>query len=249
MRPDIADCDLPTLEAATCFVLTDSGRILRRQAPDGGVGPRLYLGGSASGNVVRIRHDVGDEAAQAIERVAADEPPLCEADSNPVHLDEYLRILAAGAPVERREAGLAWVFPDRLGHDFPAAALVSSDTPEGDRLLARLAEEGMPAALAALGFVDVGEFWAPWCVALHEGRIASIAFAARLTGVSAETGVATVPAFRGRGYAAAAASGWASLPALRNKTLFYSTSRANVSSQRVAVRLGLRFIGATLSIS
>ena len=249
MRPRVEDRDLPALEAATCFVLTDSGRTLRNQAPDHGVGPRLYLGGSASGNVVRIRQDVGGEAAQALERLGADEPPLGEADSTPVHLGAYLEILAAEAPVERCEAGLAWVFPDRLGHDFPAAVLVSSHTPEGDRLLGQLAEKGMPTDVAALGFVDVGELWAPWCVVLHEGGIASIAFAARLTGVSAETGVATVPAFRGRGYAAAATAGWASHPALRGKTLFYSTSQANVSSQRVAARLGLRFIGATLSIS
>jgi predicted GNAT family acetyltransferase len=107
----------------------------------------------------------------------------------------------------------------------------------------------MPEALVALGFVDVGEFWAPWCVALEGDEIASIAFAARLGPAGAETGVATVPALRGRGFAAAATAGWASLPALDGRTLFYSTSRTNLSSQRVAQRLGLRFIGATFSIA
>ncbi len=126
---------------------------------------------------------------------------------------------------------------------------MSSNTPEGDRLLVHLRDRGMPDALVALGFVDVGELWAPWCVALHNEDIASIALAARLGSAGAETGVATVPAFRGRGFAAAATAGWAMLPALRERVLFYSTSRANVSSQRVAQRLALRFPGASLAIT
>jgi hypothetical protein len=242
------DRDLLALEAATIFALADSGRILRMNAPDHGPGPRLHLARCASGNVVRVRHDVGGRTAQAIESIAADEPALRHPDSTPAHLDDYLQLLSAEAPVEQCEAGLAWTFPDRLDYHHPAA-LVCSDTPDGDRLLARLAEQGMPEALLALGFVDVGEFWAPWCVALHGGEIASIAFAARLGPAGAETGVTTVPAFRGRGFAAAATAGWASLPALSGRTLFYSTSRTNVSSQRVAQRLGLRFIGARLSIT
>jgi hypothetical protein len=143
---------------------------------------------------------------------------------------------------------LIWAFPGQLSstHD---ATLVGSGTPEGDRLFARLAKQGMPASLVAQGFVDVGELWAPWCIALHQGEVASIAFAARLGPRAAETGVTTVPAFRGRGFAAAATAGWASLPALRGRALFYSTSRMNVSSRRVAQRLGLRFLGASLEIT
>ena len=103
--------------------------------------------------------------------------------------------------------------------------------------------------MLALGFVDGGELWAPWCVALHQDEVASIAFAARLGPSATETGVTTVPAFRGHGFAAAATAGWVSLPSLRGRALFYSTSRTNVSSQRVAQRLGLRFLGASLDIT
>jgi predicted GNAT family acetyltransferase len=133
-----------------------------------------------------------------------------------------------------------------FAHDV---TLVASDTPAGNGLLADLTERGMPPELAALGFVDANEFWAPWCVALHRDAIVSIAFSARLGPAGADTGVATAPAYRGRGFAAAATAGWAALPALRNRALFYSTQRTNVSSQRVAQRLGLRFLGATMGIS
>lgn len=137
---------------------------------------------------------------------------------------------------------MIWTFPDHLNHQH-LVTLVASDTPEGNRLLARLGEQGMPAALAAAGFVDVGELWAPWCVALDGDEIASIAFTPGFGPASAEVGVYTVQEYRGRGLAAAATAGWATLPAFGGRTLFYGTSRTNVSSQRVAERLGLRFIG------
>jgi hypothetical protein len=242
------DGDLLATDVATLFVLSDSGRILHDNAPDRSPGPRFYLGGCQAGNIVRIRHDVGQDTAQAIERLAADEPPLGLPASTPIHLDDYILLLAAAEPVDRCSSGLTWCFPTRLEYaqDVP---LVASGTPAGDQLLAHLVQAGLPQPFTALGFASVDDFWAPWCAALQDGEIASIAFAARLSSAAAETGVVTVPAFRGRGLAAAATAGWAAHPALRGRALFYGTSRTNISSQRVAARLGLRFLGASLSIT
>ena len=248
MGPDKYDRDLLGIEAATISVLTDSGRILRKNNPDNAAGPRFHLAISTSGSIARIRQDVGERTVQAIESLVAGEPTLRHPDSTPVRLHDYLRLLAAEVPVERYEMGLIWTFPDRLEYEH-RAALVGSATPEGDRLLARLAERGMPEALVALGFVDVDELWAPWCVALHGDEIASIALTVGLGPASAEVGVTTVTEFRGRGFAAAATAGWASLPAHSGRILFYSTDRTNVSSQRVTQRLGLRLIGARLTIT
>jgi hypothetical protein len=234
------DLDLLALDAETIFVPAQLDRTLPAS-------PRLYMAGCSSGNIVRIRHDVGKHIAEAIERLVAKEPPLCYADSIPVHLDDYVRLLEGEAPVEQTIVELIWTFPERLSYGH-RATLVASDTPEGDALLARLEREGMPEALVAAGFVDIGEFWAPWCVAFDGDDIASIAFTVGSGPESAEVGVHTFPAFRGRGFAAAATAGWASLPALRDCSLFYSTSRENVSSQRVTQRLGLRFLGVSLTI-
>jgi RimJ/RimL family protein N-acetyltransferase len=198
--------------------------------------------------MVQLRHDVGEATAQALERLALDEPAFCDPDSRPVHHDDYLRLLAAEGPVETCDGGLIWTFPERLHYEHPAR-LVASDTPDGDGLLARLTEQGMPEPLAAAGFVDVGELWAPWCVAFGGGDIASIAFTPGLGPASAETGVYTAPNYRGRGFASVATAGWAALPALEGLTLFYATTRTNVSSQRVAQRLGLRFIGVYFAIT
>jgi hypothetical protein len=165
----------------------------------------------------------------------------------PVHLADYLRLLAAEAPVDQYEMGLNWTFPGRLNYEHPAA-LVGSNTLTSDRLVARLIERGMPKALVGMGFVDVGAFWTPWCVALDGNEIASIAFTVGVGPSSAEVGVATMPGLRRRGFAAAATAGWASLPSNSGRTLFYGMQTTNVSSLRVTQRLGLRFIGASLNI-
>ena len=248
MRVGAGCRELLAIDVATLFVTAGSGRILHDNAPNRSTGPRLYLTGCKSGNVVRIRHDVGEMTARAIERIAGDEPPLCGPDSTPVHLDRYLQLLDAEAPVECCDAGLIWTFPEPMAYEHKEA-LAGSETPEGARLLARLRDQGMPPAMTALGFKRISDLWAPWCIALHEDEIASVAFSARLGPAGAETGVTTVPAFRGHGYAAAATAGWAALPSLRGRVLFYSTSRTNVSSQRVAQRLGLDFLGASMAIA
>ncbi len=107
----------------------------------------------------------------------------------------------------------------------------------------------MSLALIDMGFTSLGEFWPPWSIAMDGDEIASIAFTVAKNHHAAEVGLATMPAFRGRGLGAAATAGWASHPELGGRALFYSTSRANVSSQRVVERLQLRFLGASLRIS
>ena len=247
MCQDRDDRALLGLEVEALFVLADSGRPVRRSTPDRAAAARPRLAGCRSSNDVRIRYDVGEATAHAIERLAANEPPLYVPDSRPIHLDDYLELLAAEAPVGQWDPGLIWVFPDHLEYPHPAR-LVASDTREGDRLLARLCERGMPAALVDAGFADVGSLWAPWCVALDGGEIASLAFTVGLSPASAEVGVHTAERYRGRGLAAAVTAGWAALPALGGRVRFYSTTVANRSSQQVTRRLGLRYVGAELTI-
>jgi predicted GNAT family acetyltransferase len=80
-------------------------------------------------------------------------------------------------------------------------------------------------------------------MAVSDGEVVSICHCARLSDRGAEAGVWTDAKYRGRGLAAAVTAAWASLLAGSGRTLFYSTSAENVSSQRVAARLGLREIG------
>jgi hypothetical protein len=176
-----------------------------------------------------------------------DEPPLYAPGSRPIHLDTYLGLLAAESTVEEWDLGLAWTVPKQLEYQHPAT-LVASDTPEGDRLLARLRERGLPSALVRAGFKEVDSLWAPWCVAVDGDEITSVASNCGLGPASAEVGVDTIEGYRGRGLAAAVTAGWAALPALSGRVLFYSTTVQNRSSQQVTRRLGLPYLGAELTI-
>lgn len=247
-RCTIDDRGLLSIESATIAVLTESGRVLHGASPERSPGARFSLSRSRDGHVVRLRQDVGEEMARAIERLVADEPPLDDPRSRPVHADDYARLLGVETPVEDAVAGPIYVFPERLDFE-PPAPLVRSGTPEGDALVARLVAQGMPAAMRDMKFVDTGELWTPWCIALDGDEIGSVAFTVGHGPGSAEVGVATMRPFRGRGLASAATSGWATLPAIRDLHRFYSTSWSNDSSQRVTERLGLRLIGARFAIS
>ena len=88
-----------------------------------------------------------------------------------------------------------------------------------------------------------------WCLALHDSEVASVAQTVRLSPNGAESGTVTVPEWRGRGFAAAAVSEWALRPELSDHALFFNTDWKNVSSQRVAQRLGLRLFGAGYAIT
>jgi GNAT acetyltransferase len=238
---------LLAIQAATLFALTESGRLRHANSPNRAAAPRMWIGGSAAGNVVRLRVDVGSETADAIEALVAREPPMSDADDVPAHVDDYAELLDAEAPVEKISRGLTYVFPEARAYRH-GSRVVSSDTPAGAQLLARLEVRGMPEELVEMGFADAADLWPPWCAALSGATVASVAFTARLSPLGAEVGVATSPRFRGRGLAAAATAAWASLPALQGRTLFYSADATNVSSQRVAGRLELEFVGPSLSI-
>lgn len=246
-RAVLGDLKLLDIQAATLFELTEAGRLRHVNSPNRSPAPRMWMGGSRNGNIVRIRADVGDETADAIEAFVEREPPLIEAHGLPVHTNEYTELLGTEAPVEEVTSGMTFAFPASLEYEHDAP-VVRSCTPEGARLLARLQLQGMPEDLVEMRFVDTREFWPPWCVALDEGRIVSVAFTARLSPVGAEVGITTVPGSRGRGFAAAATAAWSSLPSLKGRVLFYSCDADNVSSRRVAARLGLDFIGPSVWI-
>lgn len=164
-----------------------------------------------------------------------------------MHLDEYRRILAADAPVTEWHTELVWVFPESLPFEQSVRVLYSG-SPLGDSWLGALERDGRRQALIDANFGSDGDFWPPWCALFEGDAVASFAFSAGIGPSSAEIGLVTVPRFRGRGLGTAVTAAWASHPALEGRTLFYGTDRENVSSQRVVERLGLPFLGTSLSI-
>jgi hypothetical protein len=244
----MSDVELLSIQFQTLFLTTGSGRIERENDPDHSPGPRLWLAGCASGNVAGLRSDVADDLAAEIMTIVAMEPPFFAQNGRPQYLDRYIELLSREGAVRKQSLGVIYELPKDLEYEH-GMTLIDSESEEGTRLCDSLSVNGMPAGLFDMGFTDVSDFWAPWCVALDDGQVASVAFAARLSKAGAEIGVATVPEMKGRGYAAATVTRWSRLQSLRSRALFYSTDQTNGSSQRVAARLGLRFLGASMRLS
>ena len=242
------DLRLLQLDIETSFVLSGSERIERENDPDRSSGPRLSFVGCPQGNIARVRHDVGDQVALSLLAIAADEPPWRDFDVLPQCLEKLIDLLSCDQPVVTIVPGVIYRLPNGLRYEH-LAKIVRGDSVEGEQMLAQLADRGLPQSMLDAGFRGIGDFWEPWCVALADGEIASIAFAARLGPVGAEAGVYTFPGFRAQGFAAAVTASWSSLPSLDGRALFYSTARSNRPSQRVAARLGLRLIGASVRIN
>jgi hypothetical protein len=231
------------VQRETGFLLDARGRLLRVNSPDGLEPPRFVLAGCSGGNLASVSGKLDEATATELLGLAADEPPFCPPVAAPLHLRRYLEILGAAEAEIELDHEMA---PDLPPRDVEAK-LVASDTAEGEALLESLLRGGMPSGLFDMGFVDVNEFWAPWCAALVGCEVVSIAFAARLSDAGAAVGVATAPHFRGRGLAAAAVAGWTRLPTLRRRRLFYSCKLTNHASRSVAACLGFSPFGLTLS--
>ncbi|HEY9237092.1 MULTISPECIES: GNAT family N-acetyltransferase [Phenylobacterium] len=221
---------LAAIELETRFTLDSDGRIIGEAPPDLSPGPLLYVA-DLEPRLMALSHAVPQEVAAG-----------ADADS----LEASLLALSAMGPVNAAE-GLSFLLPHRTAAPT-AAELVAWGTAPGSALETRFAEAGMPEALVRAGFREVADLWPPWCAAMVDGEVAALAFSARLSPIGAELGLVTLPAYRGRGLAAAATAGWSALPALADRTLFYSTTRSNFASQRVAAKLGLPFICATWEI-
>lgn len=232
-------------QVATLFETNTEGRIVRSAGPDRAPPPRLHLAIGAEGAIVRVRDDVDERVAREIEALAAREFRVTGPQALPRFSEEYRQLLGVSETVNDHHFGVIYNLPQqtRFACDI---ALVSHDTADGDALIARIRRHGMPPTLVDAGFVDLSHFWEPWCVALKNDDIVSLAFAVRLGDVGAELGVNTMPGHRGRGYAAAVTAGWSALPTLQHVPLFYATHRDNHSSQRVIARLSLPFLGIRL---
>ncbi len=233
------------IQFQTLFRSRPDGRIERENDPDCSRGPRFWLAGCSEGNAHGMRVDLPDALAAELENLAADEPPFIY-PATPKHLGRYLSLLGGDGT-----AAYELVLIYELPHAHPYRSdvrLIGSDSREGQDLMQGWATDGVPGPVFDLGFRQAADFWAPWCAAIVDDEVASIAFAARLGDAGAELGLVTIKRFRGRGFAAVATAGWSRLSSLRSRKLFYSTNRYNVSSQRVAARLGLQLLGASLRV-
>lgn len=195
---------------------------------------------TTTGHAFALSSIVPDPARAALQAAARDAPLPSALDERPGFVDECERILTdAGWKVRTGQANLVYVIDPGVRFESPVE-IHRSDRTVPDWLRAANPGNWDPVEWDELLDGRLG----PWAIAVHARRVVSLCHAPTVpTAASVETGTWTDAEFRGRGYAAATTAVWADILRPRGLTLFYSTSPDNVSSQRVAERLGARFAG------
>jgi hypothetical protein len=218
------------------FRLDARGRMLSTNEPDPPPAPRFAMGRTTEGAVWAFRHDLPDDLVAALERLCIAEPPVESADrlEDPPRYRAAIRSLLGMSATEYR--GPAFAFPEQ-SVELPGA--IALGIKNAGMLAPHFNWPGLVEALRA------GE---PVAAMVVDGVAVTACWCSRLGDTAAEAGIETAVAYRGRGYAAAAAACWARAVRATGRQPLYSTSWENSGSRGVARRLGLRMYGEDWSV-
>lgn len=229
----MGDLDLMQIRADTNFTYDGPGRMLRTRASredQRGPAPRLFLGRTKDGYVVRFGATMPDALAERLEVIIDRQPPVEDLYALPPVLAEARKVLAQHVAITKEEAGPAYRFPEVIKRSEQVVQVT-----EENRELARGTYPWLYEELAD---------WGPCFAVVQKGRVVSVCFSSRISADAAEAGVDTLPEFQKRGYASAATAAWGAAIRESGRIPLYSTSWENVASQGIARRVGLIMFGA-----
>ncbi len=238
------------MHIAVLFTQDEHGSLVATNdpEPDQVIAPRLYLGRSQSGGVLRFRRGMSESTCAALRDLAAPDLISNDCDSEPVNRAAMEELLASEQPVENLYFGPAFSFPDALNHESPRAPHSRSlrhsggsrnPDPSPPEVVAISASNTHLLSPEVAWLADELTVRAPVMAMVVDGASASACFSARSSPAAAEAGVETLPEHRGRRYAGAVTAAWAAQVRHQGRIPLYSTSWPNHASRRVAARLGL----------
>ncbi|MGI8549642.1 MAG: GNAT family N-acetyltransferase [Dehalococcoidia bacterium] len=226
------DGELMRIQAETLFNYDGRGRIVRDNVLDGGPAPRLFVGRTLRGDVVRFGETLPDTVVRRLAALLEREPSATEIRSAPTAAAALWDVLESHASVAAHEGRPAYCFPDALPQ--PVGVVLVTDKN------AALLQHTFPPLFRT----DAAR---QQCVAVvRDAAAVSVCLSSRIGARAAEAEVETLPDFRGRGYAAAVTAGWGMLERAAGSTPLYCTSWENLASQGVARRVGLTMYDADL---
>jgi RimJ/RimL family protein N-acetyltransferase len=242
--PELSDLDLLRIEVDTIWARDDRGRLSLDPRPGQAAQPYLVIACGREGRVVGVGAAVPDGLANELSAAA-------ELGAMPEDLSQPPEAVAACEALLRSEMGA-------VARSSGPAYFVPPETRfEATQRIVRAGDEVAASFTPPAEANWTDEEWralvsgelGPFAFGIVDETVTSICHCSRIRAPSAEAGVWTHPAFRGRGLAASVTAAWARLVQDSGRIAFYSTSAENRSSQRVAARLGLRGIGWMWTLS
>ncbi len=211
----------------------ERGRIFCENDGSGNPGPLLCVAVPTGGQrLIEVGSTVSDDCFERATEILAG--TMGEPSSNEV--PKLLDALGLRKTDTRVVAGPTYTFPPNLPRIAleDGARLVWSQDPDAKTLI-----DGRSTSAREHLF----PLFPTWTAVVADGRILSMCSTVRQSDKGAEAGVDTAAKHRGRGFATAATTLWADKMKQPGRSLFYSTSHDNTSSQRVAERLQLKQLG------
>ena len=234
-EPPPSPFELMRMHIQALYTHDDRSRVVAVNEPGGSVAPRFFLGRTLQGNLWRFRVDTTDELTAGLAECCGREPETNELPRMPVHQEEYIRLLASHAPIERIWSGPAFWFSKDIA---PGVLPVEISETNADLLRG--------------GFEDWLEdvpYRRPFMAMIEDGQAVSVCASVRITDAAHEAGVETLLKYRRRGYAVNVVAGWARAVRKMSAIPLYSTSWDNTASQHVAKRLGLTMFGVDFHVT
>ncbi len=220
--------------ATLLYTYDDNNRLLSINESDSQQPiPYFYLMRTATHTLCRIRHDIPDELADKLEKLAQTEPPTADLQ-NPLHVDTYRKLLEQHVSISQSYLGPAYTLPELT--PTQKTTLITSEN----------------KALLQANFAYAIHYFDelnPIVVYALNGEAVAICFCSRRTQTLAEAGVYTVEKYRGNGYATLVVRDWSISVRATNRQPLYSTSDDNLASQSVAKKLGAVHYGTDFSFA
>jgi GNAT acetyltransferase len=210
----------PDLQLRTMYVIDQHRRIAAPNEPTARPAPFFVLIRSASEVAWAVRHDVPEDIADRLDRLASEEPPISHFESPPLHATAYLSLVGG-----QISSGPAFKFPEEIADPADITIIDRLDLLERNFRGWRASEIPWTSPIVAL---------------MEDGYPVSVCFCATKNSAPAiEAGVETAAAFRGRGLAPRVTAGWARAIRASGRIPLYSTNWTNTASRAVARKLGL----------
>jgi hypothetical protein len=221
----LSDLELMEQHVKVLFQHNTENRVTVVNEPPYDVAPRIFLGGTKMGNVVRYSNTLDASLVEKLEKVIGTN-----------HLGEVINVLSKDRQLNNLWIGPAYVFLDVRDRSCTNAIQVTHENKE-------LLKPHFPYT-----FLDF-KYKEPCFVIVEDNIVVSICCSSRQTSKAAEASVFTHKDYRGRAYGVEVTNAWAAEVQKQGRIALYSTSWDNFSSQSVARKLQLVQYGTDIHLS
>ncbi|GIN59675.1 hypothetical protein J8TS2_39940 [Lederbergia ruris] len=213
----LSDLELMDYHVNVLFKHDDKNRMTVVNEPPYDDAPRIFIGGTQQGNLIRYSSILSKSLLERLERVTSK-------DSG-IQLGKIIGVLSVEQQINNFWVGPAFLFPDLIGKSTQTIQITESNK--------ELLRSHFP------DFLDDLEFTQPCFAVVRNGSAVSLCCSARQTSICAEASLHTAKSYRGKGYAVDVSNAWAAEIQKQGRIALYSTSWDNFASQSVARKLHL----------